>query len=533
MTDTKRKPILQTEEWQPVIIGVLLIALVCAGLRFALPGFRWMSGSGHAAALAASLPAVEQLSSQAAAAGEGGLAQALDRVKEVAASRDRNAVTAAAAALTAAASSARDPALAKAGAALGKTLSADARATLASLFSSANLLSAGLIGLVFLLLSLVAVWLGGGRLVPFLAGFPIVYVLSLVSQAIAGNVSVTYWGLEYVIFALAIGLLISNTVGVPAWLRDAVKSELYIKIGLVILGAGILFPEILQAGAMGVLQALLVVAVVWYVCYWISRRLKVDAEFAAILSSAVSICGVSAAIAACGAIQGDKKKLSYTISLTLIVAVPMMVIMPWVARLLHFPEAVAGAWMGGTLDTTGSVVAASSLVGETAMKVGSIVKFSQNVFIGVAAFALSLWWAFRKTGAVTATGARAVGGSVGAAKSAEYGGAATRPSMRVIWTRFPKFVLGFLAASLVFSFLLSPGLVAQTKSLLTGLRTMWFGLAFVSVGLETKLTGLVGLGRGRPALAFVSAQLFNVFWTLLLAFLLFGGKLLGIPAFTF
>jgi uncharacterized membrane protein YadS len=204
-----------------------------------------------------------------------------------------------------------------------------------------------------------------------------------------------------------------------------------------------------------------------------------------------------------------------------------------VARLLHFPEAVAGAWMGGTLDTTGSVVAASSLVGETAMKVGSIVKFSQNVFIGVAAFALSLWWAFRKTGAVTATGARAVGGSVGAAKSAEYGGAATRPSMRVIWTRFPKFVLGFLAASLVFSFLLSPGLVAQTKSLLTGLRTMWFGLAFVSVGLETKLTGLVGLGRGRPALAFVSAQLFNVFWTLLLAFLLFGGKLLGIPAFTF
>jgi uncharacterized membrane protein YadS len=526
MTDATRKPFLQTEEWQPVIIGVLLIALVCAGVRFALPGFRWMSGSEHDAALASSLPAVEQLSSRAAAAGESGLARALEGVSQAVASKDRKAVSAAAAALTQAASAAKDASLAKAGTDVGKKLSTDAGATFAALLSAGNLLSAALIGLVFLVLSLVAVALGGGRLVPFLAGFPVVYVLSLVSQVIAGNVSVTYWGLEYVVFALAIGLLIGNSIGLPSWLKEAVKSELYIKIGLVILGAGILFPEILQAGALGVLQALLVVAAVWYACYWISRKMKVDEEFAAILSSAVSICGVSAAIAACGAIQGDKKKLSYTISLTLIVAVPMMVIMPWVARLLHFPEAVAGAWMGGTLDTTGSVVAASSLVGETAMKVGSIVKFSQNVFIGVAAFALSLWWSFRKSGgAVDAHGARTVGGSVGAAL--------TRPSLRVIWTRFPKFVLGFVAASLVFSFLLSPALVAQTKSLLAGLRTMWFGLAFVSVGLETKLTGLVKMGNGRPALAFVSAQLFNIFWTLLLAFLLFGGKLLGIPAFTF
>jgi uncharacterized integral membrane protein (TIGR00698 family) len=321
-------------------------------------------------------------------------------------------------------------------------------------------------------------------------------------------------GLEYVIFALLLGLFISNVIGVPAWLKEAVRTEYYIKTGLVVLGAGILFPEILQAGALGILQALVVVLAVWYVCYWVARRLKVDDEFAAILSSAVSICGVSAAIAACGAIKGDKKKLSYVISLTLIVAVPMMVAMPWIARLIRLPEAVAGAWMGGTLDTTGSVVAAASLVSEKAMRIGTIVKFSQNVLIGVAAFVLSLWW--------TLSGKSGTDGNGNGRRG-------QRPSARVIWDRFPKFVLGFLVMSLLFSFVLSPGLVQQTKGLLSGLRTVWFALAFVSIGLETRFTKLVGMGKGKPALAFLAAQAFNVLWTLLLAYLLFGGRIFPLP----
>jgi uncharacterized membrane protein YadS len=232
----------------------------------------------------------------------------------------------------------------------------------------------------------------------------------------------------------------------------------------------------------------------------------VDAEFAAILSSAVSICGVSAAIAACGAINGDRKKLSYVISLTLIVALPMMVLMPWIARAIGLPEAVSGAWMGGTLDTTGSVVAATSLIGEKATRIGTIVKFSQNVLIGLAAFALSAWWALR--------GKR---------------GGGDRPSPKVIWDRFPKFVLGFLAASLVFSFALSPSLVKETRALLASLRTAWFALAFVSIGIETRFRSLVSMQGGRPAVAFLGAQLFNVLWTLLLAWLLFGGRILPVP----
>jgi uncharacterized membrane protein YadS len=251
---------------------------------------------------------------------------------------------------------------------------------------------------------------------------------------------------------------------------------------------------------------LLVVFVVWYACFWLCRKLRVDDEFAAMLSTAVSICGVSAAIAACGAIQGDKKKLSYVTSLVLIVAVPMMIVMPWIAKSTGMDDLVAGAWLGGTLDTSASVVAAGALVSDTAMKTGVIVKFSQNALIGVAAFMLAIWWAFKLR--------------------ASAGG---RPSAGVIWERFPKFVIGFVLASAVFSFLLGPELVSGTRSALGEIRTWWFALAFVSIGLETRFVELATTEQGRPALAFIGAQTFNVFWTLLLAWLLFGGVIVAQP----
>jgi len=300
--------------------------------------------------------------------------------------------------------------------------------------------------------------------------------------------------------------VISNFFTLPEWFTEAVRTEYYIKSGLVILGAGLLFFEIIQAGFLGIIQAVLVIFVVWYFCFWLCRKLKVDDDFGAILSSAVSICGVSAAIASCGAIQGDKKKLSYVTSLVLIVAVPMMVVMPWAVKYFNIPEIVGGAWLGGTLDTSGSVVAAGALISEAAMKTGVIVKFSQNALMGVAAFALAIWWSFKK--------------------GAETG---EKPSASIIWERFPKFVLGFIMASAFFSFMLHIDTVNATKSTLSELRTWWFALAFVSIGLETRFTDLVKMEGGRPALAFIVAQAFNVVWTLILAYLLFGGILFAVP----
>jgi uncharacterized membrane protein YadS len=500
-----RSSVLKSEDWLAVWLGFLIIVLVLVGVRPVMPSFRWATDTGFAASVAERRPAIESLLKNAEAKGDRDLVAAATALKAAVEAGDRTAIGAAAKKLGEAAGKTQEAGLKKRGADIAK-IGGDAGARVGRVFSGENLGRAAVLGLAYLILSAIGIALMGGSVGKYIVGFPVVYVLAWFSQLLAGNSTVSYWGLEYVIFALLIGLFISNVVGVPAWLQEAVRTEYYIKTGLVILGAGILFFEILQAGAFGIVQAVLVVAVVWYVCFWLSRRLRVDDEFAAILSTAVSICGVSAAIAACGAIQGDKKKLSYVTSLVLIVAVPMMVLMPWIVRALGIPDIVGGAWLGGTLDTSGSVVAAGALISEPAMKAGVIVKFSQNVLIGVAAFILSVWWTFKK--------------------GAETG---QRPSAGVIWERFPKFVLGFLVASFVFSFLLDAGTVNATKGLLGGMRTVWFALAFTCIGLETRFTELVSMEGGRPAAAFLLAQAFNVIWTLILAYLLFGGILFAAP----
>jgi uncharacterized membrane protein YadS len=375
-------------------------------------------------------------------------------------------------------------------------------ADLTSVFSAPNLtamvLTAGvLIGLAALVLAASM----GQRVVQFIGGAAVVFTLAWTAQGLAANANLKALGLEYVIFALALGLLWSHLLPVPDWLMSAVRTEFFIKTGIVILGAGMLFGDLLKAGAPGMIQALLVIPVVWHITFRLARFLKVDDEFGVMLSTAVSICGVSAAIAACGAIQGDKKKLSYVTSIVLLCAVPMMILMPWCVKWMGLSEAVGGAWLGGTLDTSGSVLAATEMVGEDATRTGTVVKLSQNVLIGVAAFVISLWWTFRER---------------------RTNPDAPRPSLGVLWERFPKFVLGFIAASLVFSFLLPPEVVKTCDKPLKGLREIWFAAAFVCIGLETRLGDLAKLGGGRPALAFLGGQAVNVLWTLLLAWVLFG-----------
>ncbi|WP_231625597.1 YeiH family protein [Pedobacter sp. R20-19] len=384
------------------------------------------------------------------------------------------------------------------------------------ILSPGNLLLILETGVIFLALASIAIALSGGNVARFAAGFGLIYLLANIAFIIGGNKTVSYYGLEYVVFALLIGILMGNLIKLPSWLKEAVRSEFYIKTGLVILGTTILSADLIKAGLPGIIQAVIVVSAVWFFSLWLSRRLKVDDEFGIILASAVSICGVSAAIVAAGAINGDKKKLSYVTTLVLIMAIPMMVILPWAVRYFHIPEVIGGAWLGGTLDTTATVTAAGDLVGPIAVKAGVIAKFSQNVFIGVAAFFIAIWWAYRKPANSN--------GEIPAVKTKS-------PGLKIVWERFPKFVLGFVGASLVFSFLLSPATAKSVGPTLNGLRTTWFAIAFISIGMEAKISSLVKLQGGKPALTFVVAQIFNIFWTLLWSYILFGGYLLPVPDF--
>ena len=340
----------------------------------------------------------------------------------------------------------------------------------------------------------------------------VVFAVSLLAQVVAKIPSVAYYGFESVFFSVLFGLLIRNVWHVPAWMKPAIQGEFYIKIGVVCLGATILFSDVMKSGIFGLVQACLVVAVVWFFAYRVSRRMRVDRRTAMILSSGVSICGVSACITAARVAGGDDRKLSYIVSLVLIIVVPMIYLMPWLAHLilphLFSPEVareVAGAWIGGTIDTTSGVVASSEMVGTVASSHAVIIKAAQNVLIGVVAFFIALYLSTR----------------------GERGGQA--PSLGIVWEKFPKFILGFVAASLVFSLLQSSGVFVPTaagKLAETGaaktLSTLFFSLAFVCIGLDTRLKEIVSRENRNILRSFLTAQAFNIVVTFVIASLLFG-----------
>lgn len=254
----------------------------------------------------------------------------------------------------------------------------------------------------------------------------VVFAVSLLAQVVAKIPAVSYYGFESVFFSVLFGLVIRNVWRVPAWMKPAIQGEFFIKIGVVCLGATILFSDVMKSGVFGLVQACLVVAVVWFFAFRFSRRMKVDERSAMILASGLSICGVSASITAARVVGGDDRKLSYIVSLVLIVVVPMIYLMPWLANLIlphlfapEVAEEVAGAWIGGTIDTTSGVAASSMIVGEVANQHAVIIKAAQNVLIGVVAFFIALYLSTR----------------------GEKGGQA--PSLGIVWEKFPKFILGF------------------------------------------------------------------------------------------
>ena len=341
----------------------------------------------------------------------------------------------------------------------------------------------------------------------------VVFAVSLLAQVVAKIPAVSYYGFESVFFSVLFGLVIRNVWRVPAWMKPAIQGEFFIKIGVVCLGATILFSDVMKSGVFGLVQACLVVAVVWFFAYWVSRRMKVDERTAMILSSGVSICGVSASITAARVVGGDDRKLSYIVSLVLIVVVPMIYLMPWLANTIlplifddpHVVQEVAGAWIGGTIDTTSGVAASSTIVGEVANQHAVIIKAAQNVLIGVVAFFIALYLSTR----------------------GEKGGQA--PSLGIVWEKFPKFIIGFVAASLVFSILQSNGLfTADVKGKLAEpgvakmFSTVFFSLAFVCIGLDTRLKDIVSKENRNVLRSFLVAQTFNIVVTFVIACLLFG-----------
>ena len=365
----------------------------------------------------------------------------------------------------------------------------------------------------FFLIALVLLFVGnrvlGRPMKGLLLSFIVIFAIAVLAQWVAKLEAVKFYGFEAVFFSVIFGLVIRNLFKVPEWLKPAIQGEFFIKIGVVCLGATVLFSDVMKSGAVGLVQAVLVVGVVWSFGYWLARRLKVEQATAMTLASGCSICGVSACITAAGVAGTDKKQLSYIISVVLIIVVPMIYLMPWIARTIvpllvddpTLQNEIIGAWIGGTIDTTSGVVASAESVGEVAEKTAVVVKATQNVLIGVVAFFIALYLSARSRNAASVN----------------------RPSLSIVWEKFPKFILGFLLASALFSILHTQGLLQPgDKALAKSFSTFFFSLSFVCIGMDTRLKDIVSRENRKILHAFLGAQIFNIVITGLIAWVMFG-----------
>lgn len=304
--------------------------------------------------------------------------------------------------------------------------------------------------------------------------------------------------LEYPLWAVGLGLLGNLAIslsGVREQLGAAFRTEFFLKTGLVLMGATINFADVLRIGAKGMVQAVVVVTAVFFFTWHLAGWFGLDDKLRALMSASVSICGVSAAIAAAGAVLAKKEHLAYVAALVIIFALPLMLIQPYLAQAMGLSSDVAGAWIGGNIDTTAAVVGAGAIHSEAAMQVASVVKISQNALIGFAAFFLALYWVL-----------------VVERKPEQ------KPRPREIWVRFPKFVLGFLIASLVATAgLLEP---AQVKQAIVPLRNWFLTCAFVCIGLELAFGEFTRVGW-KPVAVYFMATLANTVLALGAAWVLF------------
>lgn len=369
---------------------------------------------------------------------------------------------------------------------------------------------------LILLMIILAIFFGigykimGNSFLKFMLGFIFVFIIAVLAYTFANNTTMKHYGLGYPGWAILFGLIISNTIGTPKWVKPAVQTEYFIKTGLVLLGAEILFGKILSIGIPGIFVAWVVTPVVLLSTFWFGQKIIrfPSKTLNMTISSAVSVCGVSAAIATASACRAKKEELTLAVGLSLIFTASMMIIMPSFIKIVGMPYILGGAWMGGTIDATGAVAAAGAFLSDRALYVAATLKMIQNVLIGIIAFCVAIYWVARVD--------RKQGQKISALE---------------IWHRFPKFVIGFVIASIVFSIIYQflgndMAYVVIDNGVIRGLsktfRGWFFCLAFVSIGLATDFRELKSYFKGgKPLILYIFGQTFNLILTLLMAYLMF------------
>jgi uncharacterized integral membrane protein (TIGR00698 family) len=365
----------------------------------------------------------------------------------------------------------------------------------------------------------------GIRFSHFLPSFLFIYVAALVLYFIGQWSQASHYNLEPPLLALALGLLISNVLVLPSRAEAAFRVEFYVKTGIVLLGAGLPLTLIAWAGPVAIVQAAIVSLVTFFVIYSSARFFGLDQRLAAVLGTGGAVCGVSGSIAVAGAVGARRQDASIAISVVVLWAIIMIFVLPLVSRALSLSTGVAGAWIGTSEFADAAGLAAAQAYGGYAGTVHGIAGSADaavNAFTLMKVIGRDLWigiWAFVL--------------SIVATTRWESTGVHTRARFDEIWRRFPKFVLGFLLASIVVTLVTrgysyaaykhaaQPALVAPLQVL----RTWAFTFAFLAIGLTTRVRDFSAVGA-KPLLAFtigaavnvllgfiLSTQVFSSFWS--------------------
>jgi uncharacterized integral membrane protein (TIGR00698 family) len=277
--------------------------------------------------------------------------------------------------------------------------------------------------------------------------------------------------IEYVLWAILIGLVISNTVGVPAIFRSGVATyEFWLKAGIVLLGARFLLGDVRRLGGLSLVLIAIELALALTFMTYLGRAFKLKPKLVSLLAVGSSICGVSAIIAAQGAIDADEEDSSYAIAAILLLGALSLFLFPLVGHALHLSDRAYGLWAGLAVDNTAEATAAGALYSDAAGKVAVLAKTCRNATIGFIVLGYAIYWAGK-----------------GQAAEVQNKGA-------FLWRKFPKFILGFLLISL----LATVGFFTKPQLAAVGNLSRWaFLLTFAGVGLRTNLRELSKQGA-RP-----------------------------------
>ena len=267
--------------------------------------------------------------------------------------------------------------------------------------------------------------------------------------------------IEYVLWAILFGLAVSNTVGIPAAFRPGVDTyEFWLKVGIVFQGVRFLLGDVLKLGGASLVFVAIELGVSIALMTWLGRKFGLTPKLTSLLAIGSSICGVSAIIAAKGAIDADDEDASYAIAAILALGAFSLFAFPAIGHALGMGDNAFGLWAGLAVDNTAEATAAGALYSDAAGKFAVLAKTTRNATIGFVVLAYALYWA-KKSQAKHITNKAAF-----------------------LWQKFPKFILGCLAISLFAT------LGVFTKAQMTDLANLsrWaFLLTFAGVGLRTDL----------------------------------------------